>query len=55
MQSYTMERVARRPSVGPDTARRRADAGRVVNRRGGAGRPPVDGPSKSARARLARA
>ncbi|MFD0416793.1 molybdopterin-binding protein [Streptomyces sp. NPDC127108] len=43
MQSYTIGQAARLLGVSPDTARRWADAGRVVTRRDDAGRRVVDG------------
>ncbi|MBJ3810917.1 TOBE domain-containing protein [Streptomyces flavofungini] len=43
MQSYTIGQAARLLGVSPDTARRWADAGRVVTRRDDAGRRVIDG------------
>ncbi|MFJ2938341.1 MerR family DNA-binding transcriptional regulator [Streptomyces sp. NPDC087219] len=43
MQSYTIGQAARLPGVSPDTARRRADAGRVATHRDESGRRVIDG------------
>ncbi|AXE27607.1 MerR family transcriptional regulator [Streptomyces globosus] len=43
MQTYTIGQAARLPGVSPDTARRRADAGRVATHRDPAGRRVIGG------------
>ncbi|MER5202554.1 helix-turn-helix transcriptional regulator [Streptomyces sp. NPDC002825] len=48
MQSYTIGQAARLLGVSPDTARRWADAGRVVTHRDESGRRVIDGKSLAA-------
>ncbi|MFJ9434454.1 MerR family transcriptional regulator [Streptomyces sp. NPDC101490] len=48
MQSNTIGRAVRLLGVGADTARRRADAGRVAAHRDGSGRRVVDGKPSAA-------
>ncbi|QCX80748.1 MerR family regulatory protein [Streptomyces sp. YIM 121038] len=43
MQPYTTGQAARLPGVGPDTARRWADAGRVATHRDRSGRRLIEG------------
>ncbi|GAA1591169.1 helix-turn-helix transcriptional regulator [Streptomyces globosus] len=43
MQTHTIGQAARLPGAGPDTARRRADAGRGASHRDASGRRVIDG------------